>query len=145
MPEIWDKVKDFLGLESGGTVGYIISLIFYGILVIFIIFWALEIPVKLSKKLFRKPYQESPAKRVSRIAFNAAFFTKFAFFCLSVFLAFAKASGATVFFKKYIKQPENLIELIKSNKVFLIIFGLVLIYEFGFRRKIRGMQRIGKG
>jgi hypothetical protein len=54
-----------------------------------------------------------------------------------LFLSAAKALGVEVFWERYIQRPENLIYLLKQDKVFLIILGLVLLYEVYFRIRRR--------
>ena len=141
MPGIWNAIKDFLGLSATGPVGYIVGLLFYIALAIFIIFWAIEIPIKLTRKLFRKPHEEHRIKRVSRIAFKTTLFGKFAFFCLLLFIAAVQADVTESFLNKYIRKPDNLVELVKVEKVFLIIFFLVLMYGLSFRRRKKAVEK----
>jgi len=135
MEKLLDTVKDFLNIHKATSIGDVITILFYVTLVLFLLFWIMEIPLKIGRKVLRKPHYESKPKKVSRIAFKTTLFGKLTYFCLLLFLCAAKAIGAKVFFEKYIKTPKNIIELIKNDKVFLVIFSLVIVYEVYFRKR----------
>jgi hypothetical protein len=137
MEEAVKTVLDILGIHQVGSLGGIITVVFYFTLVVFFIFWLIETPVKLGRKILKRPHHELKVKKISRVAFKTTLAVKLFYFCLLLFFSLTRAFGVKGFWENYIQKPENLIYLLKKDKVFLVIFGMILFYELYFRVRRR--------
>lgn len=134
--ELLEKTKRLTGIDSAGALVVLVTILFYLALIVFLILWMIEKSLNLGRKIVRRPYKEYRGKKVFRVVFTASLIGKFAVLCLAVAGIFSQALATSYLFEKYIQQPENLWELVRNNKAFLVIFGVVVIAEiYRFRRR----------
>lgn len=135
-----DKIRDFVGVTwDYGSLTYYLTIFFYLMLVIFLIILLLELPVKISRRIIKKPYVEHPAKKVSRVALMGGLWAKFFCFIMLTLVTFSRAKSLPKTLKPYIENPKSLLTLVKTDKVFLTIFVLLVVYEIiKMKRRARG-------
>lgn len=139
---LWDNFKSlvedsihFLGLDPSNKTIFIISTLFYLSLSFFILFWLIEFLLKCFRKVFAREHREMRVKRFARIAFKTTLVGKFILFILTALGLFSQAISMNIFYKNYLKKPENILSLIMNDKVFLIILGITILI-FLIRRKL---------
>lgn len=131
-----ERIEELTGIKSVGTLVILVTILFYLTLLIFLILWMIEKTVKSGRKIIGRPHKEYKSKKIFRVAFTASLVGKTAVFCLAVAGIFIEALATSQVFERYIQQPKDLWELVRDNRAFLVIFGLIVIAEiYRFRRR----------
>jgi len=135
---MWEEIEKFLGLSGLGIIGYILGIFFYLSGCILILYWVVEISIKFIHLIlgkYRKNYRTNASKLIIHKTFRVSILLKFTGIVLTIFFAFIQANRITEIFYKYVNSPHNLITLIKNERIFLIIFFIILIYELSLISK----------